>query len=132
MCLFYVLARRLHDAIESSLHCHRSGRHSHISELRQIEDTAQSCLVAFFAFQARMQELMRGWRSQGRNIDLQIDRYADGLFRNVRHEVRYPPDRVSHYAHHMSFVPRRVPGAVKQLRLCVARCSTEHRRATGN
>ncbi|RPD62225.1 hypothetical protein L226DRAFT_568968 [Lentinus tigrinus ALCF2SS1-7] len=86
MCLFYVLAQRLHDAIKSSLHAHLVGWHPHISDLRQIEDIAQSCLVAFFAFQARMQELMRGWRSQGRNIDLQIDRYADGLFRNVRHE----------------------------------------------
>ncbi len=90
MCLFYVLARRIHGAIKSFLHSN-SGRRERLSDLRKIEDAAQSCLVAFFAFQARMQELMRGWRSQGRNIDLQIDRYADGLFRNVRHEVGYVP-----------------------------------------
>ncbi|RDX49937.1 hypothetical protein OH76DRAFT_1482742 [Lentinus brumalis] len=86
MCLFYVLARRIHGAIKSFLHSN-SSRRERLSDLRKIEDAAQSCLVAFFAFQARMQELMRGWRSQGRNIDLQIDRYADGLFRNVRHEA---------------------------------------------
>ncbi|KAI0714009.1 hypothetical protein C8T65DRAFT_828950 [Cerioporus squamosus] len=85
MCLFYVLAQRIHDAIKSFLQP-SSGSRDQLGELRKIEDTAQSCLVTFFAFQARMQELMRGWRSQGRNIDLQIDRYADGLFRNVRHE----------------------------------------------
>ena len=52
-----------------------------------IEDVAESCMVSYLAFEDRIHELMRGWRSQGRDVDLQLARYADGLFRNIEREV---------------------------------------------
>ena len=45
-------------------------------------------MIAFLAFESRMHELLRGWRSQGRDVELQLARYADGLFSNMERQVR--------------------------------------------
>ncbi len=62
-------------------------RHINRDELYSIEQVATSCMVVYLAFEARMNTLMRGWRSQGRDIELQLGRYADGLFQNFHREV---------------------------------------------
>ncbi|KAH9887585.1 hypothetical protein C8Q73DRAFT_204890 [Cubamyces lactineus] len=46
-----------------------------------IEELATSCIVVFVAFEDRMRDLVRSWRFEGKEIGMQVDRYADGLFR---------------------------------------------------
>ena len=54
----------------------------------QIEDLAISSMVVYLTFEKRMHDLMRGWRLQGREIDQQLGRFADGLFQDIQREVR--------------------------------------------
>ncbi|KAI0751652.1 hypothetical protein C8Q80DRAFT_590719 [Daedaleopsis nitida] len=86
MALIYVLTTHLRDTVDHAL---GSGSLSY-RDFMHVEDLAGSCLMAFLAFQRRMQELVRGWRAQGHDVGLQIDRYADGLFRNT---LRQAPER---------------------------------------
>ena len=80
MCVFYVFVMHLHHLLQARL------RHQ-VTRIHDIEDLATSCMVVYLAFETRMHELMRGWRSQGRDIELQLGRYADGLFKNIHREV---------------------------------------------
>ncbi|KAI0773682.1 hypothetical protein C8Q74DRAFT_1368256 [Fomes fomentarius] len=61
--------------------------HNNRGEFYSIEQVATSCMVVYLAFEARMHTLMRGWRSQGHDIELQLGRYADGLFQNFHREA---------------------------------------------
>ena len=81
MCTLYLLVTKLHGVIRHQ---------THDSRVHNIEELATSCMVVYLAFEARMHTLMRGWRSQGRDIELQLGRYADGLFYDFHREV-WPP-----------------------------------------
>ncbi|KAI0687365.1 hypothetical protein C8Q76DRAFT_635502, partial [Earliella scabrosa] len=80
MSVFYVFVMHLHHLLQARL------RHQ-VTRIHDIEDLATSCMVVYLAFETRMHELMRGWRSQGRDIELQLGRYADGLFKNIHREA---------------------------------------------
>ncbi|OBZ66555.1 hypothetical protein A0H81_13414 [Grifola frondosa] len=80
MCLLYVLMERLQTTISQLL----DGIDNDEALVLQktFEGLSSSFLATFYTFDDRMDDLVRCWRQQGKNIDLQIDRYADGLFVN--------------------------------------------------
>ncbi|TBU61210.1 hypothetical protein BD310DRAFT_920986 [Dichomitus squalens] len=75
MCILYLFVEHMLKEITEHGNIHN------------VEDVAESCMVSYLAFEDRIHELMRGWRSQGRDVNLQLARYADGLFRNIEREA---------------------------------------------
>ncbi|KAI0637621.1 hypothetical protein C8Q77DRAFT_1214685 [Trametes polyzona] len=84
MPLLYILMARLQETTSTFA----IARHIQDSELIAVEELATSCIAVFVAFEDRMRDLVRGWRFEGKDIDMQVDRYADGLFRKCYHETR--------------------------------------------
>lgn len=84
MPLLYLLMMRLQDTIG------RITKHKLVedADLIALEELATSCIAVFAAFEDRMHDLLRGWRFEGKDIHMQVDRYADGLFRKCYREVR--------------------------------------------
>ncbi|OJT09714.1 hypothetical protein TRAPUB_13819 [Trametes pubescens] len=77
MPLLYVLTQRLCKLVKKL-----SGqRHIHHDEVIEVEELATSYIAIFVAFDGRLRDLSRGWRFEAKNIPLQVDRYADGMFK---------------------------------------------------
>ncbi|KAI0637622.1 hypothetical protein C8Q77DRAFT_1153356 [Trametes polyzona] len=53
----------------------------HHDEACEIEEIAISCITIFVAYDHRLRDLSRGWRFEAKDIAMQVDRYADGLFK---------------------------------------------------
>ena len=85
MCIFHLLLIRLQHVLRDPI-SHRAIRPTALAEF---EDLATSGMVVYLTFEKRMHDLMRGWRSQGHDIDLQLGRFADGLFQDIQREVCY-------------------------------------------
>ena len=83
MGLSYLLLSRFYELVQKSF-LHGSACRVHPF---QIEDLAISSMVVYLTFEKRMHDLMRGWRLQGREIDQQLGRFADGLFQDIQREV---------------------------------------------
>lgn len=83
--LLYLLMMRLQDIVR------RITKHKPVedADLIALEELATSCIAVFAAFEDRMHDLLRGWRFEGKDIHMQVDRYADGLFRKCYREVRW-------------------------------------------
>ncbi|OBZ66552.1 hypothetical protein A0H81_13413 [Grifola frondosa] len=79
MCLLYVLMEQLHTTMSQLLD--EIDDNDALAQ-KTFEGLSSSFLATFYAFDERMHDLVRCWRQQGKDIDLQIDRYADGLFVN--------------------------------------------------
>lgn len=88
MPLLYVLVKRLNELVTAMLNPQRC-QHIHHEELIEIEEIATSCIAIFLAFDARLCDLSRGWRFEGKDVVLQVDRYADGLFKKYYDKVLY-------------------------------------------
>lgn len=84
MPLLYLLMMRLQDTVG------RITKQKPVedADLIALEELATSCIAVFAAFEGRMHDLLRGWRFEGKDIHMQVDRYADGLFRKCYREVR--------------------------------------------
>ncbi|KAH9853377.1 hypothetical protein C2E23DRAFT_121211 [Lenzites betulinus] len=83
MPLLYILMKRLQKTVGNIT----KTKFISGSDLIKIEELATSCIAVFVAFGDRMQDLVRGWRFQGKDINKQVDRYADGLFRKCYGET---------------------------------------------
>ncbi|CDO74209.1 hypothetical protein BN946_scf185043.g261 [Trametes cinnabarina] len=83
MPLLYVLVIRLQGIITDALQAGSINNRSLVA----IEELATSCIAIFVAFEDRMRDLIRGWRCEGKDIGMQVDRYADGLFRKLYRET---------------------------------------------
>ncbi|KAH9921548.1 uncharacterized protein BXZ73DRAFT_104430 [Epithele typhae] len=83
MSLFHLLVKNLHSTLQGLLQ-HQNLRSD---ELATIEHQAISCMVVYLAFEKRIHDLMRNWRLQGRDIDLQLGRFADGVFQDVQRKT---------------------------------------------
>ncbi|KAI9063508.1 hypothetical protein FKP32DRAFT_724551 [Trametes sanguinea] len=83
MPLLYILVIRLQEIVAEIL---RAGSISN-QNLVGIEELATSCIAVFVAFEDRMRDLLRGWRCEGKDIGMQVDRYADGLFKKLYQET---------------------------------------------
>ena len=83
MALLYRLIRRFQDVVDKVV----SSNRVEDQHLIAIEELATSCIVVFVAFEDRMRDLVRCWRFEGKDIEMQIDRFADGLFRRCYREV---------------------------------------------
>ncbi|KAI0662842.1 hypothetical protein C8Q70DRAFT_474569 [Cubamyces menziesii] len=77
MPLIYVLIKLLNDLVAKVA----NQRHRNAEDMREIEALAMSCITVFVAFDDRLRELSRGWRLEAKDIGMQVDRYADGLFK---------------------------------------------------
>ncbi|KAI0829258.1 hypothetical protein BC628DRAFT_1116440 [Trametes gibbosa] len=84
MPLLYILMMNLQDTVGNITKTQKIGN----SDLITIEELATSCIAVFVAFEDRMRDLVRGWRFEGKDIAMQVDRYADGLFRKCYRETR--------------------------------------------
>ena len=83
MGLFYLLLSQLHCVLQDPVSDSAVRR----SDLSRIENLATSCMVVYMTLEKRMHNLMWGWHSQGCDIDLQLGRFANGLFSDIQHEV---------------------------------------------
>ncbi|KAI0329932.1 hypothetical protein GY45DRAFT_1371175 [Cubamyces sp. BRFM 1775] len=83
MALLYELVKRLCDTIDKVVASNEVAD----EHLIVVEELATSCIVVFVAFEDRMRDLVRCWRFEGKDIEMQIDRFADGLFRRCYREV---------------------------------------------
>ena len=83
MPLIYVLIKLLNDLVAKVA----NQRHRSAEDMREIEALAMSCITVFVAFDDRLRELSRGWRLEAKDIGMQVDRYADGLFKKYYAEV---------------------------------------------
>ncbi|KAI8984923.1 hypothetical protein BD414DRAFT_547547, partial [Trametes punicea] len=77
--LLHVLVTRLQDTVVKITSSKRVQNESLIT----VEELATSCIAVFVAFEDRMRDLVRGWRCEGKDVSMQVDRYADGLFRKL-------------------------------------------------
>ncbi|KAI0772554.1 hypothetical protein BD413DRAFT_670879 [Trametes elegans] len=77
MPLLYILMSRFHKIVAEVAH----QKHIKDDKLIAIEELATSSIAVCAAFEDRMSDLVRGWRFESKDIGVQIDRYADGLFR---------------------------------------------------
>ena len=93
MGLSHLLLERFYELLQRSFY-HGPTCIIHPNE---IEDLAISSMVAYLTFEKRMHDLMRGWRLQGRDIDQQLGRFADGLFQDIQREVCLHPFRTRIY-----------------------------------
>ncbi|KAL7282001.1 hypothetical protein ACG7TL_003468 [Trametes sanguinea] len=83
MPLLYILVIRLQEIVADIL---RAGSINN-QNLVGVEELATSCIAVFVAFEDRMRDLVRGWRCEGKDISMQVDRYADGLFKKLYQET---------------------------------------------
>ncbi|KAI0352776.1 hypothetical protein OH77DRAFT_1428198 [Trametes cingulata] len=83
MPLLYLLMVHLRETVSKMVH----SSYVEDADLIAMEELATSCIAVFVAFEDRMRELIRGWRSEGKDIDKQVDRYADGLFKKCYREA---------------------------------------------
>ncbi|KAI0676683.1 hypothetical protein C8Q78DRAFT_38191 [Trametes maxima] len=83
MALLYILVTQLQGVVSEIAVAKRV----HNKALVTIEELATSCIAVFVAFENRMRDLVRGWRFEGKDIGMQVDRYADGLFRKCYREA---------------------------------------------
>ncbi|KAI0829260.1 hypothetical protein BC628DRAFT_1315303, partial [Trametes gibbosa] len=91
MPLLYILTKRLCKLVAKLL----GQRYVHDDEICEIEELATSCIAIFVAYDRRLRDLSRGWRFEAKDIAVQVDRYADGLFKKYYTKVRplTPPVR---------------------------------------
>ncbi|KAI0366225.1 hypothetical protein BV20DRAFT_1002805 [Pilatotrama ljubarskyi] len=82
MPLLYVLVLHLRDTIKKII----DSEHIENADFIAVEELATSCIAVFVAFNDRMGDLIRGWRSEGKDIDKQVDRYIDGMFKRCYRE----------------------------------------------
>ena len=84
MALLYILAKRIHELTS------KAATQQNISseDWCEIEAFATSCITVFVAFDNRLHDLSRGWHLEARDIGMQVDHYADGLFKKYYMKVR--------------------------------------------
>ncbi|KAJ8502169.1 hypothetical protein ONZ51_g172 [Trametes cubensis] len=77
MALLYILAKRIHELTS------KVAAQQNISseDWCEIEAFATSCITVLVAFDNRLHDLSRGWHLEARDIGMQVDHYADGLFK---------------------------------------------------
>ena len=83
MSLFNLLLSQLYCVLQEPI----SDRAVRRSDLSRIEKLATSCMVVYLTLEKRMHNLMWGWRWQGCDIELQLGRFANGLFYDIDREV---------------------------------------------
>ncbi|KAH9887589.1 hypothetical protein C8Q73DRAFT_205090 [Cubamyces lactineus] len=77
MSLLYLLAKRIHELVSKVVTQQRNTA----EDLCEIEAVATSCIAVFVALDHRLHELTYGWRLEAKDVSMQVDRYADGLFK---------------------------------------------------
>lgn len=84
MSLLYLLAKRIHELVSKVVTQQRNTA----EDLCEIEAVATSCIAVFVALDHRLHELTYGWRLEAKDVGMQVDRYADGLFKKYYTKVR--------------------------------------------
>ncbi|KAI0676684.1 hypothetical protein C8Q78DRAFT_38276 [Trametes maxima] len=84
MPLLYLLTKRLHDSLKGLIRLKKI----HPDELTKLEELAESFSVVFSAFDHRLYDLCRGWRFEAKDVGMQVNRYADGLFKKYYSEPK--------------------------------------------
>ncbi|KAI0329933.1 hypothetical protein GY45DRAFT_1371176 [Cubamyces sp. BRFM 1775] len=77
MPLIYILATSLTQLTTKVV----NQRQRNAEDMCEIEALVMSCITLFVAFDGRLRDLSRGWRLEAKDIGMQVDRYADGLFK---------------------------------------------------
>ncbi|KAI0643615.1 hypothetical protein C8Q79DRAFT_1012193 [Trametes meyenii] len=84
MPLLYLLAKRLCDLLDRLLR----QRSIDGGDLIKVEELAGSFSIVFSTFDHRLNSLCRGWRFEAKDVGIQVNRYADGLFKKYYSAVR--------------------------------------------
>ncbi|KAI0637623.1 hypothetical protein C8Q77DRAFT_1047262 [Trametes polyzona] len=104
MPLLYLLTKRVSELVKRAL----LQGYIHNHDICGIEELAMSCMVIFVAFDNRLRDLSQGWRFEAKDIAVQVDRYADGLFKkyyNQPWEYRNPYQTLHQSIHGAATLP---------------------------